>query len=260
MIKWISTTDLLYNDTTPQQQPQNNNNQIINNTNNHLEMTTCCAHCRKSTTTLHHCKRCSTTYCSEQCYTKDWTSKPHRMECKWIETFIVQKIPLTRPYHASNEIIMNQILQIIEQKLLLTITYLSAYVASHFKMKGREGLLFLQCNSSLEQLVFVGTVDWKGQPLTRQFHITFLTLEEWDSLLIERNFELGHEASKTVHAVRTCTLDEMVVCLLLKCGLLVTGIVTMSPKLQAAERLGNLYEFDKKEELILDIDSRDDTE
>ena len=190
------------------------------------------------------CARCGVLYCSRECQVSHW-KRSHKDECALFKAFRSRDAP------ADGKLAR----RVVEQQLRRARLYICPYAAVHHRAKG-NGMIYIRSPNTLSECVSVEPVDCFGRDTARNIIVQYLTLGEFDGIAFEDDFEMG-----VIREPLKRALDEydakthIIAVVLLSDGFYGCVKFPVVQDYNFCLRLGDMYEYEKKETIQLNLDS-----
>ena len=182
---------------------------------------------------LFKCSKCHVAaYCSRDCQVKDWKEGRHKLACP--------------SYSRLDKIRQEDVAEQIRNEVVTRIRFYACPYAVHKTLELGNGFLFIQSDTTLENVSLAIPKDRFGRTLpTRSILIHFLTIGEYDSEVCRDDFEMAvvrKNLQELLEGYDECT--EVVILLRLRCGHVSLGKATLVPDYRICAKLGQDYYSD----------------
>lgn len=188
------------------------------------------------------CGRCGASFCSQACLRSAWRLC-HKRECPLLAAWQTRSLgrDATRG--------------IVEWTLRRVRMYMSPFCIGFTDIRGR-GAVLCRSNATLGDWIFEQSVGARGEPLRRSVRLQFLTLDEFDGLAFEDDFEMALVHSQLEEALAAYDKDtEVVALVILRCGYFACVTLPLVPDLHMSRSLAAHYAYTKQPgplELVVD--------
>lgn len=149
--------------------------------------------------------------------------------------------------------------EIMEEMLRGIRMYMCPYAVGFSQIHG-GGFVMLRSNETLKNWIYgPGTLDKNGKVLSRYVQLEYLTLGEFDALMVEDDFELGLVRPALAEALEKRDLQkQVVVVIVLRCGYFGCVTLPLVPDYGICAQLSSMYGYSNMDgPLRLNVDLQD---